>query len=218
MAELMNVTQTLSSMEVADMVEKEHHKLMRDIRRYTKQLNESNFGLVENNEGTISPVDFWSESSYEDSKGEQRPCYQITKLGCEFIAHKTTGAKGTAFTAKYIFRFHQMEEELKGGNMMVTGESLSNEDKKQYLAKYSKTWYDKEKWKIDKLCYDYGWDRKYLYHKILKELSDVYNLEVLKDVYYRQTGREPKYDMDLINQFIDLQDMATRYLDFLLDS
>ena len=55
MAELMNVTQTLSSMEVAEMVEKEHSKLLRDIRRYTKQFNESNFGLAENNEGKISP-------------------------------------------------------------------------------------------------------------------------------------------------------------------
>lgn len=208
MAELINVTQTLSSMEVAEMVEKEHNDLLKAIRRYTKQLGE----------GNLSPADFWNDSIYEDTQGKQRPCYQITKLGCEFIAHKTTGAKGTAFTAKYIVKFHQMEEALKEGNMIADSATIELGDKKQYLAKYTRTWYDKEKWKIDKLCYDYGWDRKYLYHKLLREISDVYNLDVLKDMYYNKVGREPRYDMELINQFSELQSMATRYLDFLIDS
>ena len=208
MAELMNVTQTLSSMEVAEMVEKEHRELLKAIRRYTKLLGE----------GNISPADFWNDSTYEDSQGKQRPCYQITKLGCEFIAHKTTGAKGTAFTAKYIVRFHQMEEALKSGNMIAEGISLELEDEKKYLAKYNRTWYDKEKWKMDKLCYDYGWDRKYMYHKILKELGDVYNMECIREMYYNRVGKEARYDMELINQFPSLQEMATRYLDFLLDS
>ena len=208
MADLMNVTQTLSSMEVAEMVEKEHRELLKAIRRYTKLLGE----------GNISPADFWNDSTYEDSQGKQRPCYHITKLGCEFIAHKTTGAKGTAFTAKYIVRFHQMEEALKQGNTNAEGISLELEDEKKYLAKYNRTWYDKEKWKMDKLCYAYGWDRKYIYHKILRELGDVYNMECIREMYYNRVGKEARYDMELINQFPSLQEMATRYLDFLLDS
>ena len=94
---------TITSMEVAEMVGKEHSKLLRDIRTYTEQLNETNIGLVE----------FFQESTYKDKKGETRPCYLVTKKGCEFIAHKLTGIKGTAFTARYINRFHEMEEELK---------------------------------------------------------------------------------------------------------
>lgn len=46
------------------------------------------------------------------------PCYRITKKGCEFIAHKLTGTKGTEFTARYINKFHQMETTLAaGGNL-----------------------------------------------------------------------------------------------------
>lgn len=93
MADLMNVTQTLSSMEVAEMVEMEHKYLMRNIRKYSKDMEVG---------AKISPTDFWTEDSYVDSQERSQPCYLITKLGCEFIAHKTTGAKGTAFTAKYI--------------------------------------------------------------------------------------------------------------------
>jgi Rha family phage regulatory protein len=212
MAELMNVTQTLSSMEVAEMVEMEHKYLMRNIRKYSNDMASAEVGAK------ISPAEFWIESFYLDSQDKQRPCYQITKLGCEFIAHKTTGAKGTAFTAKYIVRFHQMEEALKSGNMIAEGSSLELEDEKKYLAKYNRTWYDKEKWKMDKLCYDYGWDRKYMYHKILKELGDIYNLECLREMFYNRVGREAKYDMDLVNHFPTLQLIATRYLDFLLDA
>jgi len=96
------LSKTLPSMEVARMVEKEHSKLLKDIRRYSLQLNEAKIGLVE----------FFEESTYIDGKGESRPCYLITKKGCEFIAHKLTGTKGTEFTARYINRFHEMEEEL----------------------------------------------------------------------------------------------------------
>lgn len=95
-----DIEQVLDSREVAEMVEKEHKQLLKDIRRYMKQFNE----------GKIAPVDFFKESEYIDAKGEERPCYLITKKGCEFIAHKLTGTKGTVFTARYINRFHEMED------------------------------------------------------------------------------------------------------------
>lgn len=94
---------TISSLEVAEMVEKEHKNLMRDVRNYVAELNQLK----------IESVDFFQESKYKDGKGEERPCYNITKKGCEFIAHKLTGIKGTKFTALYINRFHDMEEQLK---------------------------------------------------------------------------------------------------------
>ncbi len=93
---------TLNSLEVAEMVEKEHKMLLRDLRRYINQFNQCN----------LAPVDFFKESTYKDAKGETRPCYHITKKGCEFIAHKLTGTKGTIFTARYINRFHEMQDIL----------------------------------------------------------------------------------------------------------
>ena len=42
---MMKIEQTLTSMEVAEMVEKEHGKLLRDIRRYIEQIGQSNIGL-----------------------------------------------------------------------------------------------------------------------------------------------------------------------------
>lgn len=94
------IEQTLDSREVAEMIDKAHCELLKDMRRYANQFNEGNLPYVE----------FFTESTYKDAKGENRPCYRITKKGCEFIAHKLTGTKGTIFTARYINRFHEMQD------------------------------------------------------------------------------------------------------------
>lgn len=94
---------SLDSREVAEMVGKEHKYLLRDIRTYEEYLAETTYG----------PGEFFSKSSYLDKNNQERPCYQITKKGCEFIAHKLTGQKGSLFTANYINRFHEMQTELE---------------------------------------------------------------------------------------------------------
>ena len=93
---------TLDSREVAVMLEKEHNHLLRDISVYAKYLTETKIGLS----------DFFQESTYKDITGRTLKKYQITKKGCEFLAHMQTGRKGSSFTASYINRFHEMEAQL----------------------------------------------------------------------------------------------------------
>ena len=88
------IEQTISSIEVAEMVGKGHKELLRDIRRYVSQLAESKIALG----------DFFTESTYKDANNQSRPCFNVTKKGCEFIAHKLTGQKGTEFTARWYSR------------------------------------------------------------------------------------------------------------------
>lgn len=91
---------TITSMEAAEWCGKDHAKLLRDIRNYIAQLGESKIGFT----------DFFKESNYVTGQNKTLPCFLVTKKGCEFIAHKMTGQKGTEFTARYINRFHEMEE------------------------------------------------------------------------------------------------------------
>lgn len=95
--------QYMDSREVAEIVEKKHYNLVRDIKRYSTELAKLNFEFS----------DFFIESSYSvEGQSRKYPYYLITKKGCEFIANKLTGIKGTKFTATYINRFHEMEDEL----------------------------------------------------------------------------------------------------------
>lgn len=89
----------IDSREVATIIEKPHNDLMNAIRKYCRYLNE----------GKIPLVDFYVSSNYEDSKGETRPCYLMTKMGCEMTANKVTGQKGVIFTAMYVKRFNELE-------------------------------------------------------------------------------------------------------------
>ena len=101
------------------MIQKEHAKLLRDIKRYINQLGESNIGFTE----------FFTESSYWSEQNKQLPCYQITRKGCEFIVNKITGRKGTEFTARYINRFHDMEN-------IITGQQSQKKQKPWYIKRF----------------------------------------------------------------------------------
>ena len=103
MNNIIEKTNIITSMEVAEMIKKGHKELLRDIRRYASQLAESK----------IAPGDFFVESTYLDANNQSRPCFDVTKKGCEFIANKLTGTKGVVFTAKYINRFHDMEDAIQ---------------------------------------------------------------------------------------------------------
>lgn len=82
--------QYIDSREVAEMVEKDHNDLLKDIRRYCEQLSQ----------GKIPQSNFFIESTYKTKRGKIYPCFNVTKKGCEFIAHKLIGVKGTKFIDK----------------------------------------------------------------------------------------------------------------------
>ena len=65
------------SREVAEVIERKHCDLLRTIKGYCEILNESKIALV----------NFFVEAKYQDSKGENRSCYLITKKGCDMIAN-----------------------------------------------------------------------------------------------------------------------------------
>lgn len=98
--------ETICSTEVAEMVEKEHKNLLQDIRGYEQQIALA----VTAGELKTQPTEYFIKSTYFSNQNKELPCYQITKKGCEFIASKLNGYKGTVFSTKYIDRFHQMQD------------------------------------------------------------------------------------------------------------
>lgn len=95
---------TLDSREVSKMIDKNHGHLMRDIRGYINDMEEN---------PKLDSRQFFIESSYESSQGKVLPCYLLTKQGCEFVANKLTGKKGTLFTAQYVSLFNKYQTERR---------------------------------------------------------------------------------------------------------
>lgn len=95
---------TINSKEVAEMMETRHDSLMRKIEGISKDFREHKIVVSE----------YWIESTYKtEGNNKTYKCYEVTKMGCEFLAHKSTGKKGNIFTAKYMQRFNEMEKELQ---------------------------------------------------------------------------------------------------------
>ncbi|WP_273483661.1 Rha family transcriptional regulator [Desulforamulus ruminis] len=119
----------VDSREVAEITGKEHKNLLQDIRGYIAHFNRLKSQPVDSEHeyvrmarlmfdkthGSVDAAikDFFIESTYRDSKGETRPCYLITRKGCEMVANKMTGEKGVLFTAAYVTKFEEMEKCLK---------------------------------------------------------------------------------------------------------
>ncbi|HBH4128454.1 TPA: Rha family transcriptional regulator [Clostridioides difficile] len=105
----LNNKNTITTLEIADMLEINHWEVLRKLEGTEKTkgiidiLNDNNFVVV----------DYFIKSAYLDLKNENRKCYNVTKLGCDFLANKFTGEKGIIFTARYVKRFNKMEQELK---------------------------------------------------------------------------------------------------------
>ena len=95
---------TISSREVAVMMDYNHKDILRKIDNLNKEL-----GVAQ-----ISSTQYWIESTYvhEQNKMTYRE-YQVTKKGCELIAHKTEGQKGVLFTVRYMDKFEEMEKKLQ---------------------------------------------------------------------------------------------------------
>ena len=92
MDELMK-QETMSSLLIAEICGKQHKDVMRAIRKMEpawEKINGRKFALVE----------------YTDEKGEKRPCYQLNKIECLYIATKFNDEA----RAKLVLRWEELEK------------------------------------------------------------------------------------------------------------
>ncbi len=100
---------TITTLEVAEMMEVPHGDLLKKIEG-----RKDRKGYVQiMTEGQMSVSDFFIPSSYKDASGKENKCYEVTRLGCDFLANKSTGERGVLFTARYVKRFQEMENQVK---------------------------------------------------------------------------------------------------------
>lgn len=92
-------TARVDSLYVAKFFEKEHNKVLRDIRELdcSEEFRLFNFG----------------QSFYKNEQGKKQPCYYMTRDGFVFLAMGYRGKKAAHFKELYIKRFNEMERFIK---------------------------------------------------------------------------------------------------------
>lgn len=119
------IEQKLSSREVAQMMEVAHGDLLKKVDKINEDLKKEK----------IPCSKYWVESTYKQSNGKSNREFLITKRGCEFLAHKTTGTKGNLFTDRYMDRFEQMKDYISTGKTKSKVDNLLKE--KEIEARYN---------------------------------------------------------------------------------
>ena len=203
--------QTITTLEIAEMMNVAHWQVLRklDGREAKGKHIRGYVDILADNQMVVS--DFFVPATYLSEQNKEMPCYKVTKMGCEFLANKFTGEKGVLFTAKYIKRFHEMEDMLKAGTKPV----LEDFESKSYTPKVPMVsdWYERNKGRMERMCNKAGNTRKYLYHCILLRVSEKYDLEQAREIYKTEVGYYPVYAIDIIGYFAELAKEADRYLD-----
>jgi Rha family phage regulatory protein len=106
-----NDAEVVDSRDVAEMTNVRHADLIEKITGYMKHLANGNF----------RSLDFFIPNTYKDAQDKPRPCYLLTKKGCDMVANKMTGEKGVLFTAAYVSAFEKMREHIQGGKTKRPG-------------------------------------------------------------------------------------------------
>ena len=76
---------TITTLEVAEMMEVPHSDLLKKLEG-----RKDRKGYIQiMTEGQMSVSDYFIPSSYKDASGKENKCYQVTKLGCDFLANKS---------------------------------------------------------------------------------------------------------------------------------
>lgn len=205
-----NNVQTITTLEIAEMMEIKHWQILRKLDG-TKTVK----GIIQIlNDNKIVVVDYFIKSTYTDDKGEERPCYKVTKLGCDFLANKFSGEKGIVFTARYVKRFAEMEQALQ--QQPPLPESFLNWyelDITPPKVPIFKSWYKRNKGRIYRMCKKCNVEVSDLYHFILKRIGERYDLDAANAIYEQETGHAPAYAMDIVEYFPELGEEADKLLD-----
>ena len=97
-------TARVDSLFVAELFEKNHKEVLRDIRKITDPTS----GLSEEfRQRNFAP------SSYRNQQNKKQPCYYLTRDGFTMLVMGYTGQKAMQFKELYIKRFNEMESMIK---------------------------------------------------------------------------------------------------------
>ena len=179
--------ETIESIEVAKMMDKEHKEIMWMIDGNKKR------GIV-----GIKPTielsadlhlsDYFIENTYKDSMNRNKRCYSVTKMGCELLANKLTGEKGILFSARYVKRFNEMQSAINNTPMMSSKEIQEFKDDVRYIR--SQVCIKKK----DSMLYT-NMIKEYLGIKTIKE--DKYGYNFIKKLFLLKVGVDKFEDVEV---------------------
>lgn len=208
------IEQIITTVEIAEMMEMRHDTVIRKLDGRIANGKKVK-GIIEvMTDHHLAVSDYFTESTYKDNSGKMNKCYNCTRKGCEFLAHKFNGEKGILFTIRYIERFHNMEQAMQqiAENQKQAEQLKIQEHSNTYLLPVADSWFNEMNDIFERVCAFYNWKRSRLYHEILNELSERYDIQKAIETYKIEKGEEPKYIMDVVEWFPQLRNETVKIM------
>lgn len=132
---LKNDELVVDSLTVAEVFEKEHKKVLRDIRYCISEIENieidvSKFGPI----SYIDANDYFYEDSIRDSYGRKRKIYYMNQKGFTLLVMGYTGQRAFSYKVAYIEQFEEMKRSLQGQNREEMTQAQLLAYIKHYLA------------------------------------------------------------------------------------
>ena len=207
--------QYITTVEIAEMMEMRHDSILRKLEGQEVKGKRIKGVLEIMTDHNLGVSEYFICSTYKDSSGKENKCYNCTRKGCELLAHKFQGEKGILFTIKYIERFHKMEEAIK---QLAIQQQHQQQEQKQIghsntlLLPVSDSWFNEMNDVFERVCQFYHWKRSKLYHEILNELGEIYNIQQCVEMYTVEKGKAPDYIMEVVEWFPQLRNETVRIM------
>lgn len=130
---------TIPSYEAAEMMGRAHKEVLKMLEgQKSSDGSTKHVGIIQviSESGELHLSDYFIESSYKvPGNNRTYKCYECTKMGCDILANKMTGEKGTIFTARYVKKFNEMIEDPYKGISTELRAILMLDKKQQEIEK-----------------------------------------------------------------------------------
>lgn len=108
LVELQNGEPTTTSLQIAEMFNKEHKIVLRDTRNLIKKINDLEVGTK-----LYSPKELYRKGTYKDIQDKTQPMYEMTKDGFVLLAMGYTDKKFMEIKLTYISQFNAMQQYIQ---------------------------------------------------------------------------------------------------------
>ncbi len=197
---------TLTTIDIAEMMGMRHDRVLRKLEGQDVKGKHTEGVIEVLARHHLGASDYFIPSTYKDDSGKENKCYKVTKLGCEFLANKFTGEKGIVFTARYVKRFHDMEDAIKEHQHIIGAVEIPKISESRIKLQD----------KIERIAGRQETTVRKVTGEIMSKLGRRNNLEVAKRLYYKQYGFMPPYALDLVEFSPELTDKAHEIADEML--
>ena len=108
----------VSSRQIAEKFDKEHGKIIRDIKKLIEQTGSANFG--------DTPKMFYKTAYIHEQNKQEYPMYLMNRDGFTLLVMGFTGQNALEWKIKYIQAFNAMEKELQASKQQSTLPDFTN--------------------------------------------------------------------------------------------